>query len=397
MKRFYHIHGPGLLFVALTFFVGIAAVNRPNNIVVWVFGVLLGLFLVSGIINHSMLTRLRIRRLDAQRAAVGDPLELRYELSNRARRSAFAVWVREVPRGSVRDGDLLAAAGGACAEAFAGRVLPRDVQMVELVLWPKRRGVLALDRIRVSSFFPLGLIGRSIEFDLRQRVLVLPQVFPLRFGILGDVIEQEVGGVRMSRRLGPGGEFYSVREFQPGDSIRQIAWKRSARDGALHVVQRSSSAPPRIRIVLDLSVESSLLRFNAEGGATAVALEERAIEMAASIIVAAENAGHEFGLTVLGFGDRPALLRRGHWHRERLLSSLAGINLHEERRAPTARLAENDERAATVVIHVGRINTDRAAERAWHWSAMRSDELLDLNEITSSDPTQSMPIAERVA
>ena len=99
MRRRFHLNLPGLLFVGLTLFVGFAAANRPNNLVVWTFGALLSLILVSGVISGSMMVRLRLTRLETGRAAVGDPLEIRYQISNHSSfRSAFALRIDEILR-----------------------------------------------------------------------------------------------------------------------------------------------------------------------------------------------------------------------------------------------------------------------------------------------------------
>ncbi|MCH2144024.1 MAG: DUF58 domain-containing protein [Phycisphaerales bacterium] len=375
MRRRFHLNLPGLLFVALTLFVGFAAANRPNNLVVWSFGALLSLILVSGIISGSMMVRLRLSRLETGRAAVGDPFEIRYQLTNTSGlRSAFAVRVDEILRPSDTDRHEVLPVSG---HAWTIRVAPGEEQVCDAVLWPRRRGVLNLHRVRLTSFFPFGLMGRSVELELPQRVLVHPRVHAVRPDLLRTAVTGELGGIRLSRLPGPGEDFYSVREFKPGDSIRQIAWKRLGCTEDLLVIQRSSSAPPRVRIVLDLSTPPADLRFEAENDLTSGDLEERAITMAASLIAEADKADHEYGLTVLGFEDKPIPMRRGHWHRERLMASLAEIDLGAERKPPLSTSMLDEERSACIVIHPGRIDTRKAPDRALHWTATRVEDVLD--------------------
>lgn len=378
MRRRFHLHLPGLLFVALTIFVGFAAANRPNNLVVWAFGGLLALILVSGVISGSMMLRVRVSRLDTRRAAVGEPFEIRYLISNTSTwRAAYAIRVDEILEYEQRSNSPMITSP---AYAWSVRVGPGESQVCDVLVWPERRGVMMLDRVRMTSFFPFGLMGRSVEIDQSQRVLVQPRVHPVRPWVLRTAVEGELGGIRLSRAPGPGEDFYSVREFRPGDSVRHIAWKRLGRSEDLLVVQRSSSAPPRVRIFLDLTIARDQLRFDPASGLTAEDLEERAIVMAASLVSAADQEGHEFGLTIFGFGDRPIPLRRGYWHRERVMATLAAIDLSQERTDPPLHVADDDERAAIIVIHAGRVETRRAPERAWHWSAGRIEELLEMSE-----------------
>ena len=362
--------------MALTLCVGFAAANRPNNLVVWIFGAMLALILVSGVISSSMMIRMRVTRLDSRRAVVGQPLELRYLLTNTSRiRSAFALRIDEMaPTARVRGGLVSRVASG-----WSIRVAPGEKQISDLVLWPRKRGVMELDRVRLLSFFPFGLVGRSLDFSLPVRILVHPEVLPVRQSLLREAVLGEMGGIRLARRPGPGEDFYAVREFRPGDSIRQIAWKRLGTGDDLLVVQRSSSAPPRVRVLLDLSVAPEDLRFDDSLGVDAEELEERAIMMAASVLAAADQEGHEHGLTILGFNDQPIPMRRGYWHRERSLSTLAEIDLSRPRSPFSAEALTAEERAAFIVIQPGRISTMETPHRAWHWSATRIEDLLDLD------------------
>ena len=340
---------------------------------------LLGLILISGIISGAMMIRLRVSRIEVRRAAVGEPVELRYMIENKSRfRAAFALCVEDVPD-SKKD-DVYSNIADP-AYAWLVRVGPGESQICEAVIWPRRRGVISLNRIRISSRFPFGLLERSIAFEIPRRVLVQPRVHSLKGNLLQVVSKGELGGIGVSRRPGAGEDFYSVREFKPGDSVRHIAWKWLARSDDLLVVQRSVSPPPRIRVLLDLTVEPDELKFDKSQDVCAAELEERAIVMAASVIAAAEAAGIEFGLSVIGFGDRSIPLRRGYWHRERVLASLAEINLESKRMKPESFIADDNERAAVVAIHPGRIDPRVAPAGSWHWSATRFEELLDVDSV----------------
>ena len=397
MRRRFHLHLPGLLFVALTLFVGFAAANRPNNLVVWAFGALLAFILVSGVISGSMMVRLRLVRLETRRAVVGEPFEIRYNLTNTSRiRSAFAVRINEMIAGG---GSSSAAFIGDAAPGWTIRIAPGETQVCDVVLWPARRGTMNLDKVQMTSFFPFGLVGRSVEVDLPKSILVLPRIHRVRADLLREAVQGELGGIRLSRTPGTGEDFYSVREFRPGDSVRQIAWKRLGASDELLVVQRSSSAPPRLHVYVDLSTPPADLRFDAKLEVTPAELEERAIMMAASVIAEADRLGHEYALSIAGLPSRTVPMRRGYWHRERLMATLAEIDLESPREPMPPGFASNDERSAIIMIHPGRIDTRRSPDRAWHWSATRMTDLLDPGDapierdssLVPSAPLQEVP------
>lgn len=376
MKLRFRIHLPGILFILLTIFVGLAAAQRPNNLIVWSFGVLLALILISGVVGASMMRRLSVRRLEVRRAAAGEPLEIRYVVENDSRwRSAFAMKVMEVDdRGKLIRIPMLASP----SHGWVTRVGPGESQVCDAVFWPSQRGVISLERIRLTTQFPFGFNDRSLDHKKPFEILVQPRLHPVRGDLMQTIALGELGGLGTSPRPGSGEDFYSVREFKPGDSIRQIAWKRMGISDDLLVVQRSLSSPPRLRVVLDLATEPGELKFEPGPDTTPSELEERAITMAASLIGSAERQGLEFGLTIHGFDSPSIPLRRGHWHRERALTSLATIDLSKSRETVDSKSVGNEERCSVVVIHPGRINPRNSPEHAWHWSATSIDQLLDL-------------------
>lgn len=379
MKLRYHIHLSGFLFILLTIFVGLAAAQRPNNLIVWGFGVLLAMILVSGVIGASMMRGLRVRRLDIQRASAGEPLEIRYVVENTSRwRSAFAMRVQEVDgRGKRIEFPMLVTP----SDGWLTRVGPGESQICDAVYWPSQRGSLSLECIRLSTQFPFGFNDRAVDHANPHQILVQPSIHPVRDELMQSIATGDLGGFGVSRQPGPGEDFYSVREFKPGDSIRQIAWKRSGSTDDLLVVQRSVSAPPRLRIVLNLSAAPGSLKFDADRGVSAEELEERAITMAASLAGAAEQQGLEFGLSILGFDTASIPLRRGYWHRERVLTSLAMIDLSDERLESVGDVLREEERSSLVVVHPARIDPRSAPDHALHWSATRIEELLDLESV----------------
>ena len=385
MKIRFRIHLPGLLFILLTIFVGLAAAQRPNNLIVWSFGVLLALILMSGVIGASMMRGLSVRRLEVRRATAGEPLEIRYVVQNDSRwRSAFAMRVVEVDhKGKHIQLPMLAAP----SHGWVTRVGPGESQVADTVFWPSQRGVVSLERIRLTTQFPFGFNDRAMDHENPYEILVQPRLHPVRGELMQTIALGELGGFGMSPRPGSGEDFYSVREFKPGDSIRQIAWKRMGITDELLVVQRSLSSPPRLRVILDLATAPNELKFEPGPEITPSELEERAITMAASLIGAAEQQGLEFGLTIHGFDVPSISLRRGHWHRERALTTLATIDLAQSREEINSESVGDEERCSVVVIHPGRINPRSSPEHAWHWSAGSIDQLLDLENATAGIPT----------
>jgi uncharacterized protein (DUF58 family) len=196
---------------------------------------------------------------------------------------------------------------------------------------------------------------------------VLPRIERLRPGVLASLAGGSVPGPSTSTRPGAGSDFLGIREYRPGDSLRHVAWRRSASTGTLAVIERSVDAPPRIRVAVDLRRPTSQLRVDADARAPRD-LEEDAIVLAASLLAAAQRDGYETRLCVLGLPSPSMPMRRGHWHLQKELAVLASLDLDAPRDAG-ASLPEDRERTATFVVHVDRADVRAAGPDAVHLGA----------------------------
>jgi uncharacterized protein (DUF58 family) len=357
LRRRYHLHLPGLLYLVLVVLVGLAAANRPNNLLVWVFAAMLAGVLLSGVVSGFMLMRVRVTRLAPRTGRVGEPIAVRYVLENdSAVWPAFALFVRELSPMRI-------------SRAFVQHVGPHEKVVAETVCWPERRGPLRFGALRAETVFPFGLVMKSVRSDEPAECLVFPRIETLRPGALAALSAEGVAGAASSTRPGPGSDFLGVREYRPGDSMRHIAWRRSAATGQLAVVERSIDAPPRVHVVLDLRRPTAALRVDPAGAAPRD-LEEDAIVLAASLLAQADRDGYESRLSVLGLPSPEMPMRRGHWHVQKELAALAALELDAPRDA-AATLPPDRARAATLVVHVDRGDLSVGGPGAVHVDATR--------------------------
>ncbi len=385
MTRRYHLHLPGLLYAGLTILVGIAAVNRQNNLLFWILGVMLCALLISGLVSGIMMQGLRVRRLVAGHGLVGEPLAVRYSVTNRTRfMPAFGVHIEELPvKGPVGWPRLMAP-----ARAWVMHLGPRETVHGEAIFWPRRRGEVRFNQLRIWTTFPFGIIKKSITIAQPQHTLIYPLLYELRRNLLRAIEPQGLAGSRMSPRPGTGDDYYGMREFRPGDSMRHIAWKRTACLDELVCLERTRPTPPRVRVVVNLATPTAQLPV--QGGVEeARRLEELAISLAASVIHAADREGFEVGLSLPGTGRPTLLIRRSHWHTAKMMSALAAVELDAPRRETGPSPASQGERASQIVIHPDRVDTSIGRDDAWHLSARQMSSLA-VRPI-GWDPNESLP------
>ncbi len=114
----------------------------------------------------------------------------------------------------------------------------------------QKRGRVCITEVIIRSEFPLGIIEKEAWYRLDTEVLVVPKTQFLKVQSLGSF----AGGSRVPTRtlISESGDFYSIREYQPGDDLRYIAWKISARLGVWLVREWALSLPNQYLIYLDL-------------------------------------------------------------------------------------------------------------------------------------------------
>ena len=117
-----------------------------------------------------------------------------------------------------------------------------------------RRGVYRLDDMVVSSRFPFTLIETRVVSRDPSELSVYPAPVRLR-GDWQKRLRQQSGGNRSAEhRSGPDeGEFYGIRPWQSGDSLRQVHWRTTARMQSPAVRQYQRHRRLRAAVVLDMT------------------------------------------------------------------------------------------------------------------------------------------------
>jgi len=137
-------------------------------------------------------------------------------------------------------------------DAAQGTVGPDRRKVVELAVTPLERGDAMLGDLYISIDNPLGLVRRRWRVQDDTPAHIYPDLSAVeRYGVLarrGRLVE---AGFRKLRLRGGGGEFDSLREWQPDDEFRSIDWKATARRNKLMVAQYDIERSQTVMLVLD--------------------------------------------------------------------------------------------------------------------------------------------------
>jgi uncharacterized protein (DUF58 family) len=125
-----------------------------------------------------------------------------------------------------------------------------DRRTLRLVLRCARWGNYQVGDVRLRARDRLGLLVWEEAADRRERIRVYPTPEELR-RIVRPVVTQLYTGNEVARQKGDGLEFADLREFVPGDRLRSINWRASARRGDLIVNERHPERNADVILLLD--------------------------------------------------------------------------------------------------------------------------------------------------
>ena len=144
--------------------------------------------------------------------------------------------------------DGLEVVSGASAQSF--RLGWEDERTLELKLRCARWGNYEIGDVRLRARDRLGLTVWESRVDRKQRLRVYPLPETLR-RIVRPVTTQLYTGNEVARQKGEGMEFADLRLFAPGDRVRSINWRASARRDELVVNERHPERNADVILFLD--------------------------------------------------------------------------------------------------------------------------------------------------
>lgn len=141
---------------------------------------------------------------------------------------------------------------------------------------PSHRGVYPVETVFIETGFPFGFVHARRGVDVQGEFIVWPRSVAL--DDLPDAFEIDYREAQTSpHRSGTAGDVLGSRHFRQGDSLRQVHWSQSARQGQLVVREREAPMACCVRLLVDLRAAS-------HSGSGPDASLEQTLRVAASIV-----------------------------------------------------------------------------------------------------------------
>ena len=288
----------GLLFALTLIVMLLGAVNYTNNMAYLLTFLLTSLLLVCMLHTYRNLRGLLIKPATPEPVFAGGTARFPLLFDNRAGYDRPGLNVRPYPR---RRGWRTDPESGIRFDVRAG-----ELRNIEVEASANKRGPLVLDRLLLSTRYPLGLLQAWSYLDTAPVCLVYPRP-------AGSAPLPPVEGMESAQLIGRHAgtdDFTGFRAYRPGDSTRNIDWKALAREQGL-LVKRFAGAGAR----------KLVLRWDE---ATPGLGTEARLSQLCRWVLEAEKLGFHYALELPG-----ARIDHGHGtdHQRRCLEQLAKYGL----------------------------------------------------------------------
>ncbi len=320
-------------------------IGHDRTSVYQLFSLTVGMFLIAVPWAMSRRASVEAKRELPRFATAGEPIRYTVRVWHHGRRRLSRAWLSDTPpdpRPSLADFSTLREPGEEERNGFDRRFAyfrwrwlllgnrlfaggspndPLDIKRgqqvrVAVEITPLRRGVIRFDDLRVLLPDPFGLFQRCRKVKTSAATLtVLPRRYPLPPIELPGGAAFKISGEANTNSIGNSGEFVGLRDYRPGDPLRQIDWKSWARTGRPIVKELEDTFYPRYGLIVDtLSCDRTDHQF------------EEVVSVAASFAASIDTSESLLDLMFIKNEAHLVTVGRGLERAEKLLEVLAGVS-----------------------------------------------------------------------
>jgi uncharacterized protein (DUF58 family) len=273
----------GLIFGAVVlFFLG---TNVQAGWLLVLSAALIGAVVAGAVLPFVMMRKLEFGRRAPQELHQNDEVLVDLEVTNASRGMRLGISVSD-PLLSPATMFIPVLAPGATAEVTTSRRA-------------QRRGLFHGAEVVVATDAPFGVAQRKKRVNVEGETLVLPAIVDLPELDFIEPAPANASAMRSAPRRGHGPEYFGIREYRTGDSMRHVHWPSTARTGHVMVREFEQETTRRLAIVVDASYDAG----------SAWTPLDRCCSAAASIALAASSRGHGARLALGGDGEVEVLSR----------------------------------------------------------------------------------------
>ncbi len=254
--------------------IAVATVLRAGHLF-YMAGILLSLPVVSYILGWYSVKGITITRMLPATTWEGETAEISYVVHNNSRAPRYFLYVKERWPAWIDPGD---------GEPPLFNLAAQDSTTITVPVRFHSRGVYSPKSINVVALDPLGVFAFNRSVPCNQELVVYPSPeagVPIpeggaeRFGWQAFVT---------SALRGSSVEPDGVRDYAPGDPLKRIHWRQTARTGRLNVIEFCETVAVNVVVVIDALAGS-------ERGASSSTTLDQCARIAAAVLMEASRQG----------------------------------------------------------------------------------------------------------
>ncbi len=203
----------GLLFFTLIVLMFVNGINYQNNLIFTLSALLFSLFFTAIVATYQNMSGLIIRSAQCHNVFSGQALSLKL--------------IFEHNKKQPKEGFYL---GFSRQESIALTHI-ESVAHIQLPFVPKQRGYLKVPKITLFTSYPLGLLTSWTWLRLDFKALVYPKVITVPFQYVSGTTDARQ---KRHKKVSAGvDDFVGFKNYQTGDSLKNIAWRHYAKSDVL--------------------------------------------------------------------------------------------------------------------------------------------------------------------
>lgn len=276
--------GTWFLVSAAVVFVAAPVLSAPA--LLYATGLLVGLVLLGSVFVAAGHSRVRVERsFSPQVVDPGQSVRARLVVANTSSvPCAESVWSDHLPA-------VVAGEAAGVLPALGPSGTPDATTSASYTIASSTRGVHRVGPLRVRVIDPFGLVERRRDVGEPHEVTVLPRRHDLP--AIRPSGSDEHGATRPApHQMGLGEDDVIARAYLPGDALKRLHWKATARRGELMVRQEEQQMNPRAAVLIDLDADSQGTARDRGGAWEFSPGLEWAVAAGASIVTHLSQAGY---------------------------------------------------------------------------------------------------------
>lgn len=232
----------GFVFTLVLLAMLLGAVNYNNSMAYILTFLLCSLFLITILHTYKNLAGITINEAPVSNVFVDDMAEFPLIVDNRGQRLRLSICFLKVAdnpwaiRSIVPD-----------ARLFSYHIAPDSLECVSLTRKAVKRGALKAGRVKVYTTFPLGLFIAWSYINMQQSCLIYPHPAGNK-----SLPPSKLSGVAgMTGSTAGADDFKGLRNYRPGDSIKNIVWKIYAQQKGMLIKEFNGYGSNKLKLGWD--------------------------------------------------------------------------------------------------------------------------------------------------